>query len=304
MNIGKKRRKYKSSGQILMIPTGDIHPNPEQPRREISYERLLELAQSIDENGLLHPITVTFIGDKPMLVAGERRLRAAKIAGMRDIPCIEIEADESRAALLTLIENIQRENMNCFEEAEGIRRLIMVHGLTQEEAANKLGCAQSTVANRLRILRLTAEEREVILKQGLTERHARALLRIEPGSKRWGALLRMAQAHLNVAQSERLVDELLEDEQTAEKHKRALPLVRDVRLFLNTVNNAIDTMRRSGIEAKAEKTETDEYIEYLVRIPKGRTMAEAAVNRNVPRDAVNMEMRAVMERASVGSNPN
>ncbi|MDD3833200.1 MAG: ParB/RepB/Spo0J family partition protein [Oscillospiraceae bacterium] len=304
MNIGKKRRKYKSSGQILMIPTGDIHPNPEQPRREISYERLLELAQSIDENGLLHPITVTFIGDKPMLVAGERRLRAAKIAGMRDIPCIEVEADESRAALLTLIENIQRENMNCFEEAEGIRRLIMVHGLTQEEAANKLGCAQSTVANRLRILRLSPEEREVILKEGLTERHARALLRIEPGSKRWGALLRMAQSHLNVAQSERLVDELLQDEQTEEKHKRALPLVRDVRLFLNTVNNAIDTMRRSGIEAKAEKTETDEYIEYLVRIPKGRTMAEAAVNKNIPRDAVNMEMRAVMERASVGSNPN
>ncbi|MDD2362622.1 MAG: ParB/RepB/Spo0J family partition protein [Oscillospiraceae bacterium] len=276
MNIGKKRNKYKSNGQILMIPTGDICLNPQQPRREISYERLLELAQSIDENGLLHPITITFIGNKPMLVAGERRLRAAIIAGMREIPCIEVEADESRAALLTLIENIQREDMNYFEEAEGIRRLIMVHGFTQEEAANKLGCAQSTVANRLRILRLSQEEREVILKEGLTERHARALLRLEQGSKRWGALLRMAQAHLNVAQSERLVDELLEDEQIAEKHKRPLPLVRDVRLFFNTVNNAIDTMRRSGIEAKAEKTETDEYIEYLVRIPKGKTMAQAA----------------------------
>ena len=262
-----------------MIPTNDICPNPEQPRREFSYERLLELAQSIDENGLLHPITVTFIGDKPMLVAGERRLRAAKIAGLREIPCIEVEADGSRAALLTLIENLQREDMNCFEEAEGIRRLISVHGFTQEEAAHRLGCAQSTIANRLRILRLSNEEREIILKEGLTERHARALLRLEPGSKRMGALLRMAQGHLNVSQGDRLVDEILESfsVQATEKRKKPMPLIRDVRLFFNTVSHAIDTMRRSGIEARAEKTETEEYIEYLVRIPKGSSTTGSTV---------------------------
>lgn len=264
----KKKMKYKCSGRILMIPTNDIQPNPDQPRREFSYEKLLELAQSIDENGLLHPISITFRGDKPMLVAGERRLRAAKIAGMREIPCIEVEANGSRAALLTLIENLQREDMNCFEEAEGIKRLISIHGLTQEEAAHQLGCAQSTIANRLRILKLSLEEREIIIKEGLTERHARTLLRLEEGSKRMGALLRMVQGRLNVAQSERLIDEILEETKT-EKRKKPMPLIRDVRLFINTVSHAVDTMRRSGIDASAEKIETEEYIEYLVRIPKG-----------------------------------
>jgi ParB family chromosome partitioning protein len=234
------------------------------------------LAQSIDENGLLNPVSVTFREDKPVLVAGERRLRAAKIAGMKQIPCIEVEADESKAALLTLIENLQREDMNCFEEAEGIKRLIRVYGLTQEEASHQLGCAQSTVANRLRILKLSQEEREIIIKEGLTERHARTLIRLPEGPKRLAALLRIAQGRLNVAQSERLVEEILETRED-EKRRKPMPLVRDVRLFINTVSHAVDTMRRSGIEASAEKIETEEYIEYLVRIPKGT--AVAASNR-------------------------
>lgn len=278
MQMFTKKSKYKSSGRILMIPPNDISPNPEQPRREFSYERLLELAQSIDENGLLHPITITFNGDKPVLVAGERRLRAAKIAGLKEIPCIEVDATGSRAALLALIENLQREDINYFEEAEGIRRLITVHGLTQEEAAHQLGCAQSTIANRLRILRLSYEEREILIKEGLTERHARALLRIDEGTKRMGALIRMVQGRMNVAQSEKLVDDMIECEKSMDKRKKPMPLVRDVRLFLNTVNHAVDTMRRSGIEASAEKIETEEYIEYLVRIPKGGAAYAPAVN--------------------------
>lgn len=277
MQIMKRKGKYKCNGRILMIPIDDIQPNPDQPRRSFSYEKLLELAQSIDENGLLHPLSVTFRGDKPVLVAGERRLRAAKIAGMREIPCIEVDADRSRAALLALIENLQREDMNCFEEAEGIKRLISVYGLTQEEAAHRLGCAQSTIANRLRILKLSPEERELIIKEGLTERHARALLRLDEGSRRMGALIRMVQGRLNVAQSERLVEEMQEDAKTG-KRKKAMPLIRDVRLFINTVSHAVDTMRRSGIDARAEKIETDEYIEYLVRISKRETVPGAATN--------------------------
>lgn len=276
MQIGKRKSRYKYSGRILLIPTNDIQSNPDQPRRTFSYEKLLELAQSIGENGLLNPVSVTFREDKPVLVAGERRLRAAKIAGMKQIPCIEVEADESKAALLTLIENLQREDMNCFEEAEGIKRLIRVYGLTQEEASHQLGCAQSTVANRLRILKLSQEEREIIIKEGLTERHARTLIRLPEGPKRMAALLRIAQGRLNVAQSERLVEEILETRED-EKRRKPMPLVRDVRLFINTVSHAVDTMRRSGIEASAEKIETEEYIEYLVRIPKGT--AVAASNR-------------------------
>ena len=205
----------------------------------------------------------------------ERRLRAAKIAGLREVPCLVVEADGPRAALLALIENLQREDMNCFEEAEGIKKLIEVYGLTQEEAAHQLGCAQSTVANRLRILRLTEEERGTIISEGLTERHARALLRLE-GEQRKTALMRIVRRGLNVEQSERLIEEMLEEAKPKEKRRRPTPLVRDVRLFLNTVNNAIDTMRRSGIEASAEKIETEEYIEYLVRIPKNKKSVRPA----------------------------
>ena len=142
-NKGKEkenqRPRYVSNGTIWMIPTADIQPNPDQPRRDFSYEKLLELAQSIGENGLLHPLTVTFRDGVPILIAGERRLRAAKIAGMREIPCVEREADGVQQALLALIENLQRQDMNCFETAEGIRRLIEVYGLTQEEAAERCG---------------------------------------------------------------------------------------------------------------------------------------------------------------------
>ena len=119
-----KKRPYSTNGQVWMIPTAAIQPNPDQPRKEFSYEKLLELAQSIAENGLLHPLTITFREDVPVLVSGERRLRAAKIAGMREIPCIELEADGVQRAILALVENLQREDMNCFETAEGMQKLI------------------------------------------------------------------------------------------------------------------------------------------------------------------------------------
>ena len=271
MPLSLLKTKYRATGKILMIPVEDIQPNPDQPRREFSYERLLGLAQSISENGMLNPITVTFQKEKPVLVAGERRLRAAKIAGIRQIPCIAVQAEGPHAALLTLIENLQRENMNCFEEAEGIQRLISTYGLTQEETSNQLGCAQCTVANRLRLLRLTSEEQRLIIGAELTERHARALLRIDNEEMRMTALQRIIRGKLNVAQSEHLVEDMLKNFENTEKRKKAIPVIRDVRLFMNTVNHAVDTMRRSGIEASAEKTETEEYIEYLVRIPKGKT---------------------------------
>lgn len=266
-----KKQNYRSSGRILMVPTADILPNPEQPRREFDMAKLLELAQSIGENGLLHPLTITLRDGVPYLVAGERRLRAAKMAGMREIPCILIDARGVESALLALIENLQREDMNCFEEAEGIRRLIDVYGLTQEEAAHRLGCSQPTVANKLRLLRLEPEERAAMIKARLTERHARALLRLDPTPRR-DALQRVIEGALTVAQTERLVEDLLAGRV---KRKKPVILIRDIRLFLNTVNHAIDTMRRSGIEACAEQSETDQYIEYVVRIPKeaagGRT---------------------------------
>ena len=266
----KKREEeplYAPCGQVLDIPVGDILPNPDQPRREFPYAELLELAQSIGENGLLNPISVTFAGGRPVLVAGERRLRAVKMLGMRTVPCLPVTADDRDRAVLGLLENLQRQDMNCFETAEGIRRLIGVYGLTQEAAAARLGCSQSAVANRLRLLRLSEEEREIVLKNGLTERHARALLRVEDPVRRRRILEKAAAGRLTVAQTEALAAA-----ETAPKPAapRPGPVIRDLRVFANTVDHAVAVMRRSGLDARMDKTETEEYVQYTVRIAKPR----------------------------------
>ncbi len=260
----KKKGKYADGGQVWMIPTGDIQPNPSQPRKEFALEGLVELAQSISENGILQPLTVTFENGVPVLIAGERRLRAARIAGLREVPCVERTVDERQRQVLALIENLQREDMNCFETAEGIRSLIDTYELTQCEAATQLGCSQSAVANKLRLLRLTEEERQILLEAGMTERHARALLRLT-GEQRRRAIKQVVSEKLTVAQTERLVEDLLAGRV---RRRPAKPLVRDVRVFFNTINHALDIMRRGGIPAESRRREDEEYIEYVVRIPK------------------------------------
>ena len=259
---------------LRRIRISEIVRNPNQPRRYFDPEAIATLAESIRQYGVLNPLTVRRTANGGYeLVAGERRLRAAKIAGLREIPCLVVEADGERSALMALVENLQREDMNVFEQAEGIQRLIQVYGLTQEEASNRLGCAQSTVANKLRLLRLSSEQRARITEAGLSERHARALLRLEDEEQRNLALTNMIAAKMTVAQADRLVEQLLSGKV---RRRRPTPLVRDVRLFLNTVSHAVDTMRRSGIPAKAEKSETEEYIEYVVRIPKGTHIVSAS----------------------------
>ena len=261
-----RAKTYKTGGQVLMIPVEEIRPNPDQPRREFDQGKLLELAQSIGGNGMIHPLTVMMWNGQPVLVAGERRLRAAKIAGIRTVPCLVTEARRMEAALLALVENLQREDMNCFEEAEGIHRLIGLYGLTQEEAAFRLGCSQPTIANKLRLLRLAPEERRQMIAAGLTERHARALLRLTQEEQRSSVLRRVIEDKLTVAQTERLVAGWLAGNPP---RRRPMPMVRDVRVFFHTVDHAVDIMRRSGIAVKAERSETEDCIEYVVRIPKG-----------------------------------
>lgn len=256
---------YKGSGQVWMIPTGDIRPNPHQPRREFPLEGLVELAQSISENGILQPLTVTFEEGVPTLIAGERRLRAARIAGLREVPCVEVEASDQSRQVLALVENLQREDMNCFDVAEGIHRLITTYELTQCEAAIRLGYSQSAVANKLRLLRLTPEERKTLLAAGMTERHARALLRLESEGQRRIALARMVENKMTVARAERLVEDMLAGRQ---RRRPAKPVVREVRVFFNTVNHALDIMRRGGIPAESSRREEGDFIEYVVRIPK------------------------------------
>ena len=261
----RKKTRYETRGQVWMIPTGEILPNPNQPRKEFALDKLMELAQSISENGVLQPLTVSMQAGQVVLIAGERRLRAARIAGLREVPCVEVEADDRQRRVLALVENLQREDMNCFETAEGIRELMDTYELTQCEAAQQLGYSQSAVANKLRLLRLSAEERQILLGAGLSERHARALLRLDVREVRRHALERMVKEKLTVAQTERLVEDLLAGRV---RRKPAKPLVRDVRVFFNTVNHALDIMRRGGIAAESQRRDEEEYIEYIVRIPR------------------------------------
>ena len=261
----RKSGKYPAQGAVLLIPTADIRPNPHQPRRDFPLDSLMELAQSISENGILQPLTVSLEEGVPTLVAGERRLRAAKIAGLSEVPCVEVRAEARRRQVLTLIENLQREDMNCFDTAEGIRHLIDSYELTQCEAAQQLGMSQSAVANKLRLLRLPEDERYALVAAGCGERHARALLRLADRTCRLQVLERVVAEKLTVAQTERLVEDQLAGRV---RRKPAKPLIRDVRVFFNTVNHAIDVMRRGGIPAESTRREEGDYIEYVVRIPK------------------------------------
>lgn len=261
----RKNQTYPTQGAVFLIPTADIRPNPSQPRRDFPLDGLMELAQSISENGILQPLTVSMEGDVPILVAGERRLRAAKIAGLREVPCVEVRVEARRRQVLTLIENLQRQDMNCFEEAQGIRYLIDSFELTQCEAAHQLGMSQSAVANKLRLLRLPEDERKTLIENGCGERHARALLRLADRTRRLQVLEKVTGEKLTVAQTERLVEDLLAGRV---RRRPSKPLIRDVRVFFNTVNHALSIMRRGGIPAESTQREEGDYIEYVVRIPK------------------------------------
>lgn len=262
----KRKGKYTVSGKVEEIPVADILPNPAQPRKRFDRVKLVELSESIAENGILQPLTVRVLDGKITLVAGERRLRAAKMAGLKKVPCIRMQVDDMGGQLLAMVENLQREDMNCFETAQGIAALIAQYGLTQEEAAMKLGYSQSAVANKLRLLRLPPEERRLLTEGGLTERHARCLLRLPTAEQRRYAISEMLRHSMNVSQAENLVERLLSGKEA--RHRRVVPLIRDVRVFFNTLDHAIATMRKGGVDAKATRSETDTYIECVVRIPK------------------------------------
>ena len=257
--------------KVLNISTIQIRPNRTQPRRNFDEEELRSLSRSIVENGILQPLVVRRINQTEFeLIAGERRLRAAVMAGMNKVPCVIHKCGDKDSALLALIENLQRTDLNMFEEARGIARLIRKYGLTQEQAAIKLGKKQSTITNKLRLLRLGFEEQEWILTAGLSERHARTLLRINDEGLRREVLSRIISDNLSVGEAEALVTDVLmqKPESAPEKKPERKIAIKDVRIFVNTINKAVDTMRLSGINAISRRSETDEYIEYTVKIPK------------------------------------
>ena len=294
---------HKTAGKVVLLGVNEIAPNPAQPRQTFDLEALKGLSDSIRVNGVLQPVLVrkTDSGDQPYeLISGERRLRASKLCGNETIPAVIMDSTARQSAVFAILENIQRRDLNLFEEAAALRTLVVEWGVTQEEAAAKLGMAQSTIANKMRLLALSPKEQRIILENGLSERHGRALLRLQSGESRELAAALIAEKHLTVRETEELVSRLLAgetldeifpppkpavpepvaapqfpvqmlppilDKKIGRKKARKVLLVKDVRVFLNTVNQAIDAMKHAGIPAESEREDHEEYIEYRVRIP-------------------------------------
>ena len=253
------------SSRVRYIPINTVRPNPQQPRRSFDETALRELADSIRAYGILQPLTVR--------VAGERRLRAARIAGLREVPCLVAEVGEEDAALLALIENLQRRDLDYMEEAAAIARLIGRYGLSQQQAADKLGKSQPAIANKLRLLRLAPPVIDCLRQYGLTERHARTLLRLTDPEQQLAAARHMGQRGLNVAQAEQYVDALTAENRTAPPQRRPTYIIKDVRLFLNSVERGVRLMQSAGVGAEVGRRDTEEEILLTIHIPKRRPAA-------------------------------
>lgn len=258
---------------VAYIPVEDILPGQMQPRRHFSRQGLEELRDSIAEHGVLQPLTVRSRGDRFELIAGERRLRAAKMAGLYEVPCIIMDVDMEKSGVIALIENIQRRDLDFIEEAEGISQLIRLFGLSQEEVARALGKSQSAVANKLRILRLEPTVLERLRSEGLSERHARALLRLDSAEKQSEALDFIIDQRMNVAAAEDFIARLaapVPEPEPKPMRRKPLFVMKDVRVFMNTLNRSLDLVRQGGIDATLSRAETDDDLVFTVRIPKGQ----------------------------------
>ena len=254
---------------VVEIPIDKISLNPYQPRKNFDSDAISELAKSIKQYGVIQPITVrkNFIGGYE-LVSGERRLKASRLINCTHMPCIIIDVTEDDSAVIALLENLQRADLSYWEEAEAMQHLILDHKYTQEELAEKLGKSQSAVANRLRILKLPESVREVLKEKNLTERHARALLKVHDEHTQLKILKQVCENDYNVAKTEELVEkaiEKVEEERTRESGK--MMGVVHLRMFINTINKAVDVVQKAGVMVQASKKENKDFIEYLIKIP-------------------------------------
>lgn len=260
--------KGQTINKVVLLDVDLIMPNPAQPRIVFNTMEIESLASSIAANGLLQPLTVRRQGGLFELISGERRLRALKFAGINLAPCIIVEASDRQSAVFALLENLQREDLNYFEEAAAIKNLIIEWGVSQQELGSKLGKTQSTIANKLRLLRYDRETQQLFMENSINERQARALLKLQNEQMLIPSVKYIAEKKLNVAQTERYVENLLHNKPT--NKGKMHPIVKDVRIFFNTINNAISIMKKSGIDAVSEKRESDDFIEYIVKIPIAR----------------------------------
>lgn len=265
----RKGRGLMEHGRVLYLPIRQIQPNPTQPRKIFETESLRELSQSIELYGILQPLSVRKSIGGYELVAGERRLRAARMAGLTEVPCLLLSVDDAQSGMLALVENLQRKDLDYIEEAQGLARLMQLYDLSQEQAAAQVGKSQSAVANKLRILRHSPEILAKLREHQLTERHARALLRLGDDASRMEVLEAIVRQQLNVSKTEQYIDAYIEKQREQNKKRGTRKfIVRDVRLFLNSVNHSLDLVRSAGIDAKAKQEETESEIVLTIHLPK------------------------------------
>ena len=269
-NIGNRRNLRMREREVARIPIDAIRPNPYQPRRVFAQDALEELCASIKQYGLLQPISVR------KLIAGERRLRACRMAGMKFIDAIIFSTYEQDSAVIAMMENLQRENLHYMEEAEGYQNLIRDHGLSQDELARRLGKNQSTIANKMRILKLPMAVKRMLLQYSLTERHARALLRLHDEEMQMHVIQIIVQQNLNVKATEDLVERTIsrmygiekeEEEQSRTRPSKISGFVRDTRLFVNSLRTVVQQMADAGLNPKLESRDKEEGMEIKIWIP-------------------------------------
>lgn len=257
---------------VQILNSESIIPNPFQPRKTFNHEALKELSDSIREFGIIQPLLVRKVEEHYELVAGERRLRASKIAGLVEVPVMIKNLNDKEMAEIAMIENLQREDLHFLEEAEGFQQLLVNFGFTQDVLAKRMGKSQSTVANKLRLLKLSEKVRRFLSDANLTERHARALLKLPDEGKQMEVLTIIREKSLNVKDSETLIQEILEgapDEADKKKTKQnVVRVIRDVRIFLNTIQHVVGEMKKSGLNVQVKQEQDDEYITVKMVIPK------------------------------------
>ena len=257
----QKLRTYMETGRVMFLPTRSIRPNPAQPRSIFREDALEELADSIRQHGILQPLSVRRTASGYELIAGERRLRAARMAGLGEIPCIVMNMDDKESGLAAMVENLQRQDLDFVEEARGISRIMRDWGMSQEQTARMLGKSQSAIANKLRLLRHSDAVLNSLRASGLTERHGRALLKLEREEEKIAVIDEILRQGMNVARTEKYIQELLEKRQKA-------PQKVNVGAFLNNLNQSLAKIQQAGISAVSERRETENQIVLTITIPK------------------------------------
>lgn len=253
------------NNQIINVNIDKIVPNVYQPRKIFDEDALIELSESIKEHGIVQPITVRRIGETFEIVAGERRFRAAKMAGLTSVPCNIIEITDCESAQIALLENLQRQDLNYIEEAEAYFNLIHDYKFTQDEIAKKMGKKQSTIANKLRLLKLSEEVRDLCLENSLTERHARALLSVTDYKLQIKIIKLIVKDKLNVKESEKLIKKFLGKDEASKAKKRKIKGVIPGKLYINSIKQVF---KKLNVDAKYDSKEDDDFIEVTIKIPK------------------------------------